>query len=535
MSFVDRGVPTWSDTGYSALAPNGVNWLGNADGRITSGYVTDTEYGFLWTSAAFGAQTRPHVRIAQFRPSDNALLGTDLIWSNDFGWAYAACQTNVAGQVGIVLGFGAATGAGIWHPQTVGRVRDDCDPAFSGGFYTVLGQQGVNSPTVPYWGEYFSVQRHPSANLKFVTGTMSMSVAGSTDQRPRWVSYGRQRDDPSFRVIAITSSPVSGVVIDLLSPDLLGKTSVTTPSYATPLPGPLALFRAPWSLTAAGTVYAFARWRKGYFWGPWIDEPPNQLLLVLPPPYEHERAEAVYTEAKQITIGSRNPPLGVAVTVSRTDVQSNQDGTTPFVRYYQPGSADLLLTTPAAIGAHPFNRWYVDGVAQTPGLNPLTVSMAGNAPVLVEAEYCTHTHGSATPFGVGCMGSTGNTPNHFTTSHGDAGSTVRFEVTTAPANSSAALFLGFSNTLWGGIPLPLNLGLIGAHPTCNLNVELFASLAFATDGAGNGIKDLYLRSATPPGTKIYTQTVHLDFGVSAPLKIIVSNGLEVSTGGNTCN
>ena len=534
MPFVDRAVPTWSDTGYRALAPNGVNWLGNADGRITSGYTTRGEYGFLWTSAAFGGQTQPHVRIARFRPSDDALVGTDLIWNNSFGWAYAACQTNLVGDVGIVLAFGDATGAGTFHPSTVGRVRDDCDPAFSGGGFPLLGLLGVRSPSVPYWGDYFSVQRHEPRTLRFVTATMSMNNAG--DQRPRWVSFGRERDAITTPSLGITSAPEQGVAISVFQ-DALGKASVTTPGYTTQgVNPPWFIVRAPWTFTSGSTVFAFCNWRhRDATHGAWIDDPPSMLGLAQQTSGRDAQAEAVYTPAKQTTIGSRNPSLGVSIVVSRTDVQGNQNGATPFARYYKAGSANLMLTAAVSNGTFPFNRWYINGVPQAQGLNPVTLSMAGEMPVFAEADYCTHTHGSAVPFGVGCVSSTGRIPSHFTTSHPDAGTTLRYEVTIAPANAGAVLVLGFSNTQWGGIPLPLNLGPIGANPSCNLNVEPFLSLGFVTDLAGHGFLDLPLGPTTPVGLRIYTQTAHLDLGASAPLKLIVSNGLTVMTGGDVCN
>jgi hypothetical protein len=144
------------------------------------------------------------------------------------------------------------------------------------------------------------------------------------------------------------------------------------------------------------------------------------------------------------------------------------------------------------------------------------------------------TDGSFLPFGAGCLGSNGTAPAHAGSASGgtpERGETIRYTASSAALNGSAALFLGFSNTLWNGVPLPLSLDFIGADPTCSILVEGFVVLPFSTDGTGSGFKDVATSCAVPVGTRIFTQTVHIDLGVPSPLKITVSNGLETVLGG----
>jgi hypothetical protein len=144
------------------------------------------------------------------------------------------------------------------------------------------------------------------------------------------------------------------------------------------------------------------------------------------------------------------------------------------------------------------------------------------------------TFGSFVPFGAGCIGSNALAPAHSASVDGgtpERGELIRYMATSAAPNAPAALFLGFSNTLWNGVPLPLNLGFIGADPSCSILVEGFVQLPFATDGTGRGFKDVPTANTVPIGTRLYTQTVHIDLGVPSPLKITVSNGLETVLGG----
>jgi hypothetical protein len=144
------------------------------------------------------------------------------------------------------------------------------------------------------------------------------------------------------------------------------------------------------------------------------------------------------------------------------------------------------------------------------------------------------TFGSFVPFGAGCIGSNALAPAHSASVDGgtpERGELIRYRATSAPPNAPAMLFVGFSKTLWNGVPLPLSLGFIGADPSCSILVEGFATLAFATDGTGSGSEDVQVPITLPIGTRIFTQTVHIDLGVPSPLKITVSNGLETVLGG----
>lgn len=57
---------------------------------------------------------------------------------------------------------------------------------------------------------------------------------------------------------------------------------------------------------------------------------------------------------------------------------------------------------------------------------------------------------------------------------------------------------------------------------------------FATDAAGDAGLNLWLPALLPIGTRIFSQSVHVDPGAGGMLKITVSNGLQTDVGGDTC-
>ena len=57
-----------------------------------------------------------------------------------------------------------------------------------------------------------------------------------------------------------------------------------------------------------------------------------------------------------LTVNSASPATGVAVTVSPADNNGSGNGSTPFTRTYNAGTA-VVLTAPAMAGANSFSAW----------------------------------------------------------------------------------------------------------------------------------------------------------------------------------
>ena len=121
-------------------------------------------------------------------------------------------------------------------------------------------------------------------------------------------------------------------------------------------------------------------------------------------------------------------------------------------------------------------------------------------------------------FGSGCAGRAGVpllsvAPDHLPW----LGTTFRVDLSNAPPLTAAALVWGFSRTLVGPgpIPLPLNLGILGA-PFCNLLVDPVLSPSIATDISGNGSVSRALPdNAALIGLMVYDQFAVFDLTANA--------------------
>ncbi len=132
--------------------------------------------------------------------------------------------------------------------------------------------------------------------------------------------------------------------------------------------------------------------------------------------------------------------------------------------------------------------------------------------------------GSFTTFGGGCAGSRG--VPFLSVPWGTvpiAGRPLSVQINNIPLTGFAWMFLGLSNTTYGALPLPLNLGLIGMT-NCILYVS-GDSVFPVTNVIGTGLWTLTLPSFTT-GITFYNQGIVFDPGAN-PLSLIVSNAATV--------
>lgn len=84
--------------------------------------------------------------------------------------------------------------------------------------------------------------------------------------------------------------------------------------------------------------------------------------------------------------------------------------------------------------------------------------------------------------GAGCAGP-GGLPSHTASGTPESGATVNYSVGNTPPFALAIAAFGFDNNSWNGIPLPLNLAVIGA-PGCILRINAVVLEAGVTSFAG---------------------------------------------------
>jgi len=126
-----------------------------------------------------------------------------------------------------------------------------------------------------------------------------------------------------------------------------------------------------------------------------------------------------------------------------------------------------------------------------------------------------------TTFGAPCTGASGVTPGldliGFPVQ--DAALTLRL---TGPGSAAGFLFIGTSNSLWQGIPLPLDL-IVANIPGCDLNVGINTAVAFSLPPGG--VANVGVTGA-PAGLTAYLQTAFVDVG--GALQVGMSQGLGVT-------
>ena len=121
LNWWDIGVSPWTNGNFASTAPNGVDWLGRIDGRITGAWTGDDRVGFMWTSGTRTNRPNAFVRVVRVNESTKTLIDEPDIWSTNNAWAYPAASTNERGD----LAFTAFYGGSNVHPSHIVGLRDE--------------------------------------------------------------------------------------------------------------------------------------------------------------------------------------------------------------------------------------------------------------------------------------------------------------------------------------------------------------------------------------------------------------------------
>jgi len=146
------------------------------------------------------------------------------------------------------------------------------------------------------------------------------------------------------------------------------------------------------------------------------------------------------------------------------------------------------------------------------------------------ATWAQHVAGSVSALpGAGCAGSAG-TPVHGAVGTAELGETVLYRLSFAPANAIFVAVFGFSSSDYQGIPLPLDLGVIGASG-CMLRTSVDVQMVGIANGHGVGSTAIDI--GTDPstiGTTWFSQHLVLDPPVNA-FGATLSNAWQTTVGG----
>jgi hypothetical protein len=524
-SDVDRSIPAWTSGTGSSVGPDGRDWIGFDDHRIATGYLNHVfpEATLIWSSNANGgSRPQSYVRVQVFRPSDRAIIAQEDVFHGALDFGYPAVGMNSLGHGGMVMSGGGST----THVTTFFMIVDNYFGLFAGNtIFPILN--GSNGAPSNRWGDYHSVVANPIDNRTFIGTGMTMSGGtgtSSTMHRTAW--FGRDDYTPVWVDLSVSSVP-NGASITVDETDRNGSKNGVTPFTRSYTPQQGYTLTAPASFASGGNTFLFNNWTGTG------GSTSSTAFTVSSIGFSADTASANYSLQSIITVDDRNVAGSVPITVGTADLDGQQNGSTRFTRRYKVNATGFTFTAPALAGNQPFRRWYLNGTAQATGQPALTV-IPSTGTLTIEAEYCNYVAGSYATYGSGCLGSNGLTPLHGSTSTPDLGASVTHTISRLRGATPAVMFLGFSKTTWNGTPLPLCLGFIGANPSCCILTEVFLQLPIGVDVAGNGSITFSVSSDPAAlGVHTFTQVVAADIFVPDPLKIVVSNGLDMTVGGST--
>lgn len=525
IAFTNVTVSDWSSsTGYVATAPNGVNWGGRNDGRITGAWYRPGEYGFMWSAAPRAGRPRCYVKVARINEANHALWQQADIWHGDYDFMYPAADTSSSGDIGFTLAL--SSNSRQVHPCSAWGIVDGCRPNFDSGVTYLAGNA---SPTAGNrWGDYFTVQRHSYITNTFVgTGMACRDGGANANSEPRYVWFGREQSTPPYPTLDVSSTGVSGVPVVVSVMDRNRNQNGAANFQRVYSPGQTYSLTAPRTHRSGLFTYVFERWA----WssrpaGSLVNQPLDQLTLTVGIGTDSDTAVARYVGTGGISVGSTNPGSGVAITVSVPDINGGQNGTTAFSRTYR-GFTTVLLTAPTTAGGNTFQRWRLDNVDQP--LGQVTLSVSTQPLIGMRATAVYRTSGFVSSFGQSCVGSFG-TPRHSATGAPELGRLMSYGVTQGHPFGSAGLLLGGSNTTYRGVPLPLDLSPIGVTG-CHLYASRDLVVPFALDPLGAGSVAFTIpNSPHLVGRHFYTQVQVIDTSSGRRVPLTMTNGLDTRIG-----
>src|SRR3954470_15203664 len=177
----DVPVGAYSAGPYAAPGPDGLDWLGRTDPRITGAWVTGNRAGFMWTAAASSGRPMPYVKGAVVDTALRSLVEQPDIWSSTAAYAYPAACPNAQGVIGVSL----FMGGGSRNPTHLVGFRD------GGAWRLAVARAGSNGPTGGAWGDYLACRRHHPQTSEWVASGYTMQ-GGTARQNvePQYVHFG---------------------------------------------------------------------------------------------------------------------------------------------------------------------------------------------------------------------------------------------------------------------------------------------------------------------------------------------------------
>jgi hypothetical protein len=180
ISWTDVNVRAYTAGPYSAPGPDGNNWLGRVDPRITGAWVGAGTIGFMWSANRDANHPFPYIRVVRINENTKRVIDEPDIWSRTSAWAYPAAAANAQGAVGISAFYGGGTS----NPTHVVGVKT------ATGWDTQVSRASTNGPADQAWGDYVSGIAHHADGTNWVASGFTLQ-GGTARQNiePRYVRF----------------------------------------------------------------------------------------------------------------------------------------------------------------------------------------------------------------------------------------------------------------------------------------------------------------------------------------------------------
>lgn len=202
-----------ASTTYSCPGPDSINTCQRANPRAQAAWVTDTEFGVMWTSAQQPPDRPfPYIRTAIFNPDTLALISQPDIFSTTSAMLYPQVSVNERGDIGGILD---NVGGNVFT-NIRALIRDQYSPplATSGWetYEVAVGNAGAGSTAAGRYGDYNGVSTHEKyPNTWLATGRIQVGSAANSGAQIKSLWFARERDSRNTLSIRFTGQGVGAV------------------------------------------------------------------------------------------------------------------------------------------------------------------------------------------------------------------------------------------------------------------------------------------------------------------------------------
>ena len=231
-----------------------------------------------------------------------------------------------------------------------------------GGSTTLTAPATVGDKTFSHWlRNDVRISNDPAVNVTLLTDTIMTAV---------------YVDPPDDIILTVRTDPHDGVPISIGTPDKDGAGDGTTDFVRRYDRGATTTVTAPSDID--GGTLLFKNWVMNGI--PLSTNTSINISLLA-----DTELVAVYREAPapldtyDLTVQSRDPDSGVAITVSTPDINTQTDGSTTFTRTYEEGTETILTAPEVAPNGYTFEYWEVDGVRYSNN-RTINIAMYGDTP-----------------------------------------------------------------------------------------------------------------------------------------------------------